>query len=157
MLPQNAPSHIQRRKPGSRGTVEPSGSLIGPPLACGSSSAATNAAGSVAIFCNSSRAATSSRTLSADQPRSNAALYSGRNSSAGLTSWSILSSVAAADLRIGPNKKAPSESAGPDKERDTSVSAQRPPPARRGGSCQGANRSLRRDACRFDYPKTRAG
>jgi len=27
----------------------------------------------------------------ADQPRSNAALYSGRNSSAGLTSWSTLS------------------------------------------------------------------
>src|SRR6266851_6524209 len=129
MLPQNAPSHIQRRKPGNRGTVEPSGSLIGPPLACGSSSAATNAAGSVAIFCNSSRAATSPRTLSADQPRSNAALYSGRNSSAGLTSWSVtnrggvppgggpavlvsgefgtLSSVAAADLQIGANKKAP--------------------------------------------------
>src|SRR5258708_4688901 len=95
MLPQNASSPIQRRKPGNRGTVEPSGSLIGPPLACGSPSVATNAAGSAAIFCNSSRGATSPRTLSADQPRSNAALYSDRNSRAGLTSSSVgtLSSV----------------------------------------------------------------
>src|SRR5215475_10437651 len=85
MLPQNAPSHIQRRKPGKRGAVEPSGSLIGPPVACGSSNAATNAAGSVAIFSNSSRAAATPRTLSGDQSRLSAASYSGNNSSAGLT------------------------------------------------------------------------
>src|SRR5215472_9777174 len=97
MLPQSAPSHIQRRKPGSRGTVEPSGSLIGAPLASGSSSASTNAAGSLAIFSISSRAAASPRTLSGDQPRSNAALYSGRYSSAGVTSSSF---IAAYSIRV---------------------------------------------------------
>src|SRR5262249_31693299 len=134
------------------------------------------------IFSNSSRAAVSPRTLSGDQPSSNAALYSGRNSSAGVTSSSFIAghSIRAAVLLIevayrpvaalrlwywrknlarcpplaaaGPVDRAKitkprPRSAGPDKERDTYVSAQRPPLARRGGSFLGANRSLRRDTC----------
>src|SRR5438552_737342 len=83
MLPQNDPYQIQRRNPGNRGTVDPSGSDTGSP-ATGAASCATKVAASDRILSNSSRAASSGRRrLSEDQPRSNALTYSGSKSTLG--------------------------------------------------------------------------
>ena len=73
MLPANSPSHSQRRMPGILAAVEPSGSLTDAPFASRSSMLAMNASASVSIFANSSRAAATPRSLSADHPRSRAA------------------------------------------------------------------------------------
>lgn len=84
MWPQNSPSHIQRLMLGKRGTSEPSGSVIGPAFAVGSSRFATNAAASSSILCNCSRAAPG-RMVSGDQPLCNAATNAGMRSRLGLS------------------------------------------------------------------------
>jgi hypothetical protein len=53
------PSHIHCRAPGSRGTVVPSGSVIGPPVASISTRLARNASAFAAIRSSSSRVAAS--------------------------------------------------------------------------------------------------
>ena len=70
LLPAKADTSRRIRRPTSSadspagaGPVEPSGRVIGPAFASRSSSEATNAAGSTAIFASSSRAAASSRTI----------------------------------------------------------------------------------------------
>src|SRR3954463_4452150 len=59
--------------PGSRATLEPSGSVIGSPLASRSTRLERKAALSFEIFSSSSSAAALPRMLSGDQPRSSAA------------------------------------------------------------------------------------